>query len=171
MLNSEHLIQVARISGTFGSNGEISVRLNSMVSVKIKREKPVFIYFDGLPVPFFIEKLEHKGTDKLILKLEGIENLRLAEKIVGEYLFLESKSAKSKDSEIDLVGFRAIEVSRKLSGVVTNFYDFPNNPCLGLKLIGDATEKLLPFNESFIKSIDVRKREIEFESPDGLFTL
>ena len=49
------LLPVAQIVKSYDVNGEVMIRMTSGIldDYNFKKE-PVFIYFDGLPVPFFI---------------------------------------------------------------------------------------------------------------------
>ena len=57
------LIQIARIVKSNGTDGELLVSFRDVMPEDIDIQEPVFIYSDGLPVPFFIEKIVPKGRD------------------------------------------------------------------------------------------------------------
>jgi ribosomal 30S subunit maturation factor RimM len=57
-------------------------------------------------------------------------------------------------------------------GVVKCFYDYPNNPCLGILKSGNQSgETLLPLHEDFILNFDSQKKEIVVELPEGLLDI
>ena len=53
----------------------------------INLKEPVFIYFDGLPVPFFIESFTKKGNSKAIVRLTDICSMEDAEEVAGSAVF------------------------------------------------------------------------------------
>ena len=63
------LIQIARIVKSNGTDGELLASFRDVMPEDIDIQEPVFIYSDGLPVPFFIEKIVPKGRDKALLRL------------------------------------------------------------------------------------------------------
>ena len=65
------LIQIARIVKSNGTDGELLASFRDVMPEDIDIQEPVFIYSDGLPVPFFIEKIVPKGRDKALLRLAG----------------------------------------------------------------------------------------------------
>jgi len=66
----------------------------------------------------------------------------------------------------DFVGFYAIDAHCGELGKISNFLDFPNNPCFQIMRTGK--EILIPINEDLIKSINAKSRQISFDLPDGL---
>ncbi len=181
MREPANILPVAKIVKSFGDDGRVVIRLSSQTKSDIKTKEPVFIYFDGLPVPFFIESITPKGNNQILVKFNGIDNWQSSEEICGELLYIERKAKKGSkqlSSEVDdldsLIGYAIISFDNKFKGEVSNFYEYPNNPCLGVKILYNGTtgeEKLLPLVEEFIVSVNTRKREIVVKVPEGLFDI
>lgn len=175
------LLPVAKVLKSFGTKGEFIIRYSPETQEDINEKKPVFIYYDGLPVPFFVESIRDKGNDQAIIKLEGIYNETLANEITGEFIYLEKKGSKGKAAITgpeDLIGFLVTDTSGAIIGRISNFYDYPNNPCLGVVKVNtadgsviDAEEQLLPFHEEFIVGFDQKKSVITVQLPKGLLSL
>ena len=72
MLEGVDLIQAARIVKSNGTDGEILMSFRDILPADIDIHEPVFIYSDGLPVPFFIENLVRRGNDKALVRLNDI---------------------------------------------------------------------------------------------------
>lgn len=175
------LLPVAKVLKSFGTKGEFILRYSPDTQEDINEKKPVFIYYDGLPVPFFIESIQDKGTDQAIVKLEGIYNESLANEIVGEFIYIEKKSLRKKPGLTgpeDLIGCMIAEADGTVLGRITKFYDYPNNPCLGIEKENygnskdsEAQEQLLPFHEEFIIDFDPEKSILFVQLPKGLLSL
>lgn len=50
------LIQVARILKSNGTDGELLISFRDIAPEDIDTQEPVFIYCDGLPVPFLLPR-------------------------------------------------------------------------------------------------------------------
>ena len=54
----DDLQQVAQVLKSNGTDGELVMSFRDIAPEDINIKEPVFIVFDGLPVPFFIESFE-----------------------------------------------------------------------------------------------------------------
>ena len=163
---------VGDVRKTFGANGELIVKLREDIPTAILQNKePVFIYIDGLPVPFYMKSAEPKGTAKLLVVFEDMETEALATELVGKPIYIASKeTAIESRSELDvLVGFTAIDDSHGELGLVKEVMDIPGNPCLVLDRNG--LEVIVPLNQDLISKIDPKKKQIHLTLPDGLLDL
>ena len=79
------MIQIAQVLKSNGTDGEVLMGFRNIDPDDINLQEPVFIYFDGLPVPFFIEKLTPRGVSKALCRLTGIRSLADADRAFGQY--------------------------------------------------------------------------------------
>ena len=75
---SSDFLQIARVLKSNGTEGEVLVGFRDMDPEDLNLKEPVFIEFDGLPVPFFIESFNRRGTSRALIKLTGIKTLPAA---------------------------------------------------------------------------------------------
>ena len=68
-------LRIARVLKSYGTEGEILAGFHETGIGDLNLKEPVFIMFDGLPVPFFIESYKEKGTSKALLHLTGVNDL------------------------------------------------------------------------------------------------
>lgn len=153
------MLRIAKVLKSNGTEGDVLVGFRGIAASEIDRNEPVFIEFDGLPVPFFVESLKPKGNDKAISHLTDISSLKDAEEIVGRDIFADY--FEEEESGEDFTGWTVYDGNRKV-GTVTGLEDIPGNPCL---CIGEA---LVPLHEDFIVSIDEKKKELFLDLPEGL---
>jgi len=179
--SATNLLPVAKILKPFGTKGELIIRYSPQTQEDISKKKPVFIYYDGLPVPFFVESIENRGTDQALVILEGIYNESLVKEITGEFIYIENKP-KGNKSKIsgpqDLIGYTIEDINGSILGKISKFHDYPNNPCLGIIktssediLNKENNEQLLPFHEEFIVDFDTKKMVLLVKLPKGLLDL
>lgn len=153
------MLPVAKILKSNGTEGDILIGLLSIDAEEINTEEPVFVEFDGLPVPFFIEKLTPRGNTRAIVHLTDVDSLADAEELVGRQICLDGDD--SANDEEDFTGWSLYDNDR-LVGIIDGLEDIPGNPCL---CIADA---LVPLHEDFIVSADPEKRVLVMNLPEGL---
>ena len=166
------LLPVAQIVKSYDVNGEVVIRLSSGIleDYNFKKE-PVFIIFDGLPVPFFITSFKTKGSNGALVKFETINDLSHSEELLKKEILVDSSTIDPDSFDMDedqamaafLMGFKVKDQNGKLVGEISDYYNFPNNPCIELN-----GKHLVPFNEELILKLDNKKRVIAMTIPGGL---
>jgi 16S rRNA processing protein RimM len=167
------LLQIARVLKSNGTEGEILVGFREISPEDLKTKEPVFIYFDGLPVPFFIESFSRRGNMRALVHLTGVKNLADAEEIVGKEVFA-AKSAilDCEDGEDglttidDIMGWMLLDADGSEIGKITDYEDIPGNPCLYVET--EDGQKMVPFHEDFILSVDEDSQTVSVDLPEGL---
>jgi len=156
------MLQVAKVLKSNGTEGGVLMNFRDITPEDLTLTEPVFIFFDGLPVPFFIESLTPKGTCKAIVRLTDVNCLKDAEELVGRDVFSDEFEEDEDTQDLaSLVGWKIRSV-----GEITGFLDIPSNPCLEVRT--EKGEVLVPLHEDFIVSMDRRRKTIEMNMPDGL---
>lgn len=166
------LLRIARVLKSYGTEGEILVGFRGADPEDLNSKEPVFIYFDGLPVPFFIESFKEKGSGKALIRLTGVKNLTDAEEISGAEIFARRSSLKGStedDEELsaeDLIGWSLLDKDGLLIGEIIDFEPIPGNPCLYVE--SNGTSVMVPLHEDLILDIDEEDRKISIDLPEGL---
>ena len=153
------MLPVAKILKSNGTEGDVLIGLLNIDAADLKTEEPVFVEFDGLPVPFFIEKIIPKGSTRAIVHLTDSENLADAEELVGRQIMADAEDEDAEDE--DFTGWTLYDGETPV-GTVEGLEDIPGNPCL---IVGEA---LVPLHEDLILSVDRASRTIVMSLPDGL---
>ena len=130
----------------------------------IDLDEPVFLYYEGLPVPFFIESFQTKGSTKAIIKLEDIDSFNESEEIVGQKIYYPEELAESDDSEetLPIIGYTVLDQNKTTIGEITAVNDFSGNLCI------EIGETMIPIHEELIIKMDDKKKIIQIEIPEGL---
>jgi 16S rRNA processing protein RimM len=153
------MLQIAKILKSNGTDGGLLIGVRDIEVGQIDLQEPVFIEFDGLPVPFFIQDLQQRGTSKAIVHLNDITSLADAEEVVGRGLFIEGEW--EEEEELDFTGWTLLNRGERV-GTVTGMEPIPGNLCL---YIG---ETLVPLHEDLIISADPATRTLNLDLPEGL---
>ena len=159
--------RIGQVLKSNGRDGELLVSFSGVAPEEIDLEEPVFIEFDGLPVPFFIQDIQQRGTSKAVIHLNDIDCLQDAEEVVGRALFIEGEW--EEEEELDFTGWTLLDHGRRV-GTVTGMEPIPGNLCLYVSpsSAGATGESLIPLHEDLILSVDPDSRTLDLDLPDGL---
>jgi 16S rRNA processing protein RimM len=166
--------QIAQVLKSNGTDGELVMSFREIAPEDINLKEPVFIYFDGLPVPFFFESFQKRGNSKALVHLTDIRNQEDVEELVGKAVYIEggeeAELTLEEDGYAALVGWMVLtpggEDEIYEAGEITEFFDIPNNPCLEVETENGAV--MIPLHEDLILGIDPENQEIMLEIPEGL---
>ena len=172
--------QVAQVLKSNGTDGELVLGFREIAPEDINLQEPVFIVFDGLPVPFYIETFTKRGNTKALVRLTGICSMEDVEEIAGKAVYIEDDQIPEMSIEEDgfaaLVGWTLLTPAEELDeedeptlieiGEITDFLDIPKNPCIEVETENGAV--MIPLHEDLILSVDPEYQEIIMQIPAGL---
>ena len=164
MTPTANLQKIAKVLKSNGTDGELLISFFAMDPEDLEITEPVFILFDGLPVPFFVQSLRRRGQNKALVHLNGIFDLKDCEEICGKDIYLpaDAEAAYGEGDFSFLVGWELRDAGKSL-GRIADFVDIPGNPCLELE-----DGRLVPLHEDFITAVDEDSAVVEMELPSGL---
>ena len=158
------MLRIAKVLKSNGTDGGLLVGAPDVELQEITQE-PVFIEFDGLPVPFFILDCKQRGTGKYIVHLNDVCSLEDAEELVGRDILFDGELEEDGCETFD--GWSVYDRGTLL-GTVCGFEDIPGNPCLDITLEG-GDEVMVPLHEHFVQRADPGTRELHLDLPEGLY--
>ena len=180
------MLQIAQVLKSNGTDGELVMGFREIAPEDINLQEPVFIIFDGLPVPFYIESFSKRGNTKALVRLTGICSMEDVEEITGKAVYIEDDQLPEMSFEEDgfaaLVGWTLLtpEIPDQVGddegveddmvlmevGEITDFMDIPKNPCIEVETENGAV--IIPLHEDLILSVDPEYQEIIMQIPAGL---
>ena len=175
------MLQIAQVLKSNGTDGELVMGFREIAPEDINLQEPVFIVFDGLPVPFYIESFSKRGNTKALVRLTGICSMEDVDEITGKAVYIEEDQLPEMSLEEDgfaaLVGWTLLtpEIPDQVGddeealievGEITDFMDIPKNPCIEVETENGAV--IIPLHEDLILSVDPEYQEIIMQIPAGL---
>lgn len=179
------LLQIAQVLKSNGTDGELVMGFRNVAPEDITVKEPVFIEFDGLPVPFFIESLAKRGNTKALVHLTDIESFEDSEELVGKAVYIDEEKLGEKEYEEGdfsflagwtLLNYSPAEDADESEGLdeeyieevgeILDFIDIPSNPCIEVETKNGAA--MIPLHEDLILSVDPENRELIMQIPEGL---
>ena len=178
MMPADKLLSVAKVLKSNGADGQLvlgiyEMEAESFLSLTLQNKVPVYIGFDGLPVPFFVEDGLPRGTGKVLVRLTGIHGEKDVEEVLGARVWMEKSSMEDEEGgQMEdaalLIGWMLCDKGEPV-GRITAFEDIPGNPCLGVRK--GENECLIPFREEFLLGLDEKRQRLDMALPDGLLEL
>ena len=160
------LLRIARVLKSYGTEGGILAGFRETGIGDLNLKEPVFIMFDGLPVPFFIESISRRGNTKALIRLTGVRTLKDADELAGRDIF--SDAFEEEDGE-DFTGWALKDQDGSGVGTVTGYEDIPGNLCLVVDT--EKGQVLVPLAEELVLSIDEPARTLTMHIPAGLLDI
>ena len=99
------MLQIAQVLKSNGTDGELVMGFREIAPEDINLQEPVFIVFDGLPVPFYIESFTKRGNSKALVRLTGINSMDDVEEIAGKAVYI---MAEEQEMSLEEDGFAAL---------------------------------------------------------------
>ena len=192
------MLQIAQVLKSNGTDGELVMSFRNIAPEDINLEEPVFIVFDGLPVPFYIETFTKRGNSKALVRITGVHNQEDVEEIAGKAVYIEegeeAELSLEEDGYAALVGWMLLTPSTTLSDspatqsnspvTLSDSEGYPQD--IELMEVGEITDfidipnnpcievetengaVMIPLHEDLILSVDPEYQEIIMQIPEGL---
>lgn len=162
------MLKVAQVLKSNGTDGGLLLSFLDILPEDIDLQEPVYIEFDGLPVPFYFESFTPRGTSRAIVHLTGVHSLKDADELAGASILADYFE---DEEEEDLTGWKIVSAENgEEIGTVQDYEDIPGNTCLWV-LRPDGSQILLPFHDDLIESVDEKKGTLVMSIPDGILNL
>jgi 16S rRNA processing protein RimM len=163
------MIRIGKIVATHGLQGAII--LNHIIghSDWLKKEMPLFIELNKESyIPYFIEQFKASNNDEYVVNLEEVEMMEQAKKLIGKNVYAQEEilAEKAADSPLLWIGFEVTDRKHGKLGIIDDIM-LTANQWLAQLIYKDA-EVLIPLVEQTIDGVDMKKKKMQVNLPDGL---
>lgn len=166
------MIRVGKIVATHGLGGDVIVthvtgrknwlRAGDVLFVAVRKDSYI---------PHFVAKVKTPGAEEFILQFEDTDSVEAARKLVGKECFMEEDvlAQTGSDSPLLWIGFEAVDKNVGSLGPIVDIYQTAQQWLATVKYKGN--EALLPLIEQTLRKIDLKKKQVHLELPDGLLDI
>lgn len=168
-------LQIGRTTKVHGASGELRMIIDEFYVDSIEAGKFIFIEQDGKPVPFLIENV--RGAADPIVKLEWIDTPEDALQLTSKAVFLnkrdlsEYKISTGRDHDLMLlVGFDVVSETGERIGTITSVVQYPQQLMAHVESAQNNTH-LIPLHPDLIEDIDMEKKVVTMQLPEGILDL
>lgn len=165
------LTKIGYLSKPYGFNGDLKSNLEVLM-LSDKFPEFIWIFLDGKPVPYFIEKAAFVKSN-FIIKLEDVDSEENASLLKNTSIYCEKKLFsqffEQEESLEDIVGFEVEDKIKGFIGVIDSIIENTIQPTLVLTFEGK--EILIPYTVEVITEIDFDNKKVKVETPEGLIDM
>jgi 16S rRNA processing protein RimM len=163
------MIRIGKIVATHGLQGGLILTHIIGRSDWLKKEMPLFVELNKESyIPYFTAQFRASNDEEYIVSFEDVEKPEQAKKLIGKHVYAQEDllAEKASDSPLLWIGF---EVTDRKHGKLGKIEDImlTANQWLAQVTYKDA-EVLIPLIEQTIDGIDLKKKKLQVNLPDGL---
>lgn len=162
--------KIGKIQNTHGLNGRIILKHIFEGKNIFKELNHVFIEVNRASyIPFFIKEKKVIDATEVLIQFDEVDSVEDARELLNKGVFIENeifKKLKPKNVTEDFIGFWIIDKKLGRIGKVDDLYETPAQVVASVQY--KEKEILIPLIEYTIISINVAKKEIFVELPEGL---
>ena len=173
----ESFSALGRITKPQGNRGEVRLQPYDLSPEFIMRARGVQWWVtlarDKEPIPFMVDDLRVRKK-QIICKFHGVESISDAEKLRDSEVFIRDEDrpplAEDEYYDDDLVGMKVVAKSNGADlGVVREVQRVAGQDLLVVE--NEKGRFLIPAVKEIVQSVDLQKREVRVDLPDGLDAL
>ncbi|MBQ7420089.1 MAG: 16S rRNA processing protein RimM [Prevotella sp.] len=168
MIRQEEVYKIGRLGKTHGVKGEISFQFDDDIFDRTDADFLV-LEIDGILVPFFMEEYRFRSDSLALVKFCDIDTQQRAAELTGcDVYFLRSLAEEDDTPTLNsLVGFDLVDAKGgKKVGTIAAIDDSTANVLFELE-----DGQLVPATDDLITQIDVHKKTIIMQIPEGLLDI
>lgn len=173
--NIEYL-KVAKILSTVGLKGEVRVYTTSTFKNIRYKKNNVLFYLDESNnyKELHIKSYRNKEGNIDYLSFNEITTIEDAQNLLNKELFALKDYSNLKKDEFyysDLISSKVFDEDNNELGIINDIKEFNANISLELKLNNNYKTIFIPFNDFFIKEIDIDNKKIIIHVIEGLLEI
>ena len=123
---------------------------------------------NNVPTPFFITEVKYVGKN-MVVSFDGIKTIEAAKALIGKNVLADEKNISVKKQANSLEGYDLIDEVKGNVGKVNELIVLPKQQFLSIYV--NDNEVLLPYTDTFVRSIDHNTKIIYYCAPEGLFDI
>ncbi|MBW2408596.1 MAG: 16S rRNA processing protein RimM [Deltaproteobacteria bacterium] len=163
-------VLIGQIVGVHGIKGNCKFRSYAESLSVFQSDNVVFVAAsDGRQKPYEINWVKSHAKTALI-SLKGVDTRDQAQALIGCELFIEKSRLPDPEEGsyywFDLIGLEVFDIDQKYLGRLESIIETGSNDVYVVKE-GDM-EILIPALESVVQNIDLKKRRMQVDLPEGL---
>ena len=170
-MNRSDVQYIGTLSKLHGFKGAYVLISDSYVSQEIENWESVFLEYEGLLVPFFIDKASLNTDNSALISFDDITTEERAKMFLNCKVYQENAILGDVENphSLDVNGYTVIDKQKGTIGPVQQVHDYNENIVLGV--LFNQKEVLIPAAEGILLKVDHKRRIIHVKLPDGLLEI
>lgn len=164
--------KIGRLVAVHGLKGELILRHSLGKKTALKGVQALFVE-EGKDrfLPWFLDTVRIKSDEELLVQLQDVDSREKALRLTQKDVWLaeaDFQQHSGKSAPISLLNYTIVEDGRTL-GTILEVIEQPHQVLCRIQVEGK--DALIPLNESTIRSIDRKKKQVHVELPEGLLAI
>lgn len=165
-------IKIGKLVATHGTGGEL-IFVHNLGNQKNWKHLEVLFMEErkGAFLPYFVEKVQLKKDNELLVKLEDINSKEAAKKVYPKEVWLKQETFRKlvgKSAPIGLLGYMLMENNNDI-GKIIEVIEQPHQVLCVVNY--KSSEAMIPLHEETLLHIDHAKKTVNVKLPDGLLDI
>ena len=165
------LVRVGFFQKPHGISGALLLLFDSEWSESIENAKFLFIYADGLPVPWAVHEdgISIISSESALVNLLHMDDAKSAKKLCGKDVYLErpvSSGVHKDETHFHWVGFIIRERNGKTLGKIIESNNYSGNHVFNVETPDGIL--LVPYHPDLVIDLDIDSRILVMDLPAGL---
>jgi 16S rRNA processing protein RimM len=164
--------KIGKLVTVVGLTGELLLKHTLGKKTSLKGLQAIFIEDkkDSF-MPWFMESTRIKSNEETYIKLDGVDTREAAAKLTQKEIWLpetDFKKFAAKTAPVSLLGYTIVNDAEPI-GEIQEVIEQPHQVLCRLEI--KNKEVLIPLNESTLKKIDHKKKQVAVQLPEGLLDI
>ncbi|MDE6309933.1 MAG: ribosome maturation factor RimM [Muribaculaceae bacterium] len=174
MITRQQLTEVGRTIKPHGINGEIAAAIDPILDLDTAR--CLVLDIDGIFVPFFVGSWRSRGSEAVLLNIDGVSDENAAKSLCGKAVYALNEDVHHDGDDDDgfyaddLQGYTIVDDNASVIGTVVRVDTSTVNTLFEVER-PDGSTVYVPVADEFILGINPQDGIIEMSLPEGLFDL
>ena len=168
----QNFYYLGTLTKPFGLKGELCAFFDVDDCERYLGLTAVFVETDGEMLSYMIEKLQYRGNNQFIVKLQDVEMDNVREFVQTDMYLPISELPKLSGNRFyfhEVIGFKVVDERLGEIGVCKDFMELANNPLM--QVDHNGSEILIPASGQFVTNVDRENRILHVTTPEGLVEL
>lgn len=164
---------LGKITKKFSFRGEVIIFLDTDSPEFYYNVKKLFIKINDVLTPFNISSIKPNKTNRIRVKINGIDTENETEKLINKEIYLPIESLPKTDKNSfyyhEIIGFTIICKDNKKVGNITGVND--QSPQHLFQINTSGKKSLIPINDKLIIKVDKKNKIMKMDLPDGILDI
>ena len=164
---------LGKITKKFSFRGEVIIFLDTDSPEFYYNIKKLFINLNNELTPFEITSVRPNKTNRIRVKINGIDTENDTEKLINKEIYLPKDSLPKTDENSfyyhEIIGYTVLDQNSKKVGNITGVNDQSPQHLFQINASGKKT--LIPINDNLIIKVDKKNKIIKMDLPDGILDI
>ena len=173
MMKLDDFYYLGKITKKFSFRGEVIIFLDTDSPEFYYNIKKLFINLNNELTPFEITSVRPNKTNRIRVKINGIDTENDTEKLINKEIYLPKDSLPKTDENSfyyhEIIDYTVLDQNSKKVGNIIGVNDQSPQHLFQINTFGKKT--LIPINDNLIIKVDKKNKIIKMDLPDGILDI